>query len=120
MVNGLALAALGVLVWNPSHLFDVGAQLSFLAVAALIWAPTWSRRVSEFVTGPRDPLAALGQPVVARWLGSAVRMLVTLHLTIAAIWLFTLPLTMARFNLVSPVGFVVNVILAPLVVVILW
>jgi competence protein ComEC len=120
LVNGLALAALGVLVWNPSHLFDVGAQLSFLAVAALIWAPTWSRRVSEFVAGPRDPLAALGQSLVSRWLGSGVRTLVTLHLTIAAIWLFTLPLTMARFNLVSPVGFVVNVLLAPLVVVILW
>jgi competence protein ComEC len=120
LVNGLALAALGVLVWNPSHLFDVGAQLSFLAVAALIWAPTWSRRVSEFVAGPRDPLAGLGQPLFARWLGSGARTLVTLHLTIAAIWLFTLPLTIARFNLVSPVGFVVNVLLAPLVVVILW
>jgi competence protein ComEC len=120
LVNGLALAALGVLVWNPSHLFDVGAQLSFLAVAALIWAPTWSRRVGDFLAGPRDPLAALGQPLVARWLRSGLRTLVTVHLTIAAIWLFTLPLTMARFNLVSPVGFVVNVLLAPLVVVILW
>jgi competence protein ComEC len=120
LVNGLALAALGVLVWNPSHLFDVGAQLSFLAVAALIWAPTWSCRMSEFVAGPRDPMAALGQALPRRWLGAGVRTLVTLHLTIAAIWLFTLPLTMARFNLVSPVGFVVNVLLAPLVVVILW
>ena len=120
MVHGLALAALGVLVWNPSHLFDVGAQLSFLAVAALIWAPTWSRRLSNFLTAHRDPLAALSQPLLAQWFYSGARVLVTLHLTIAAIWLFTLPLTMARFNLVSPVGFVVNVILAPLVVVILW
>ena len=47
-------------------------------------------------------------------------MLVTVHVTIAAVWLFTLPLTIARFNLVSPVGFFVNVVLAPLVVVILW
>ncbi len=44
----------------------------------------------------------------------------TVHVTIAAVWLFTLPLTIARFNLVSPVGFFVNVVLAPLVVVILW
>jgi competence protein ComEC len=120
LVNGLALAALGVLVWNPSHLFDVGAQLSFLAVAGLIWAPSWSRRVSEWIAKPADPLEQLERPLVRRWARSSIGTLVTLHLTIAAIWLFTLPLTMARFNIVSPVGFVVNVLLAPLVVAILW
>jgi competence protein ComEC len=120
MANSLALAALGVLVWNPSHLFDVGAQLSFLAVAALIWAPTWSRRLRDIVSNSADPLSQLEKPFVARWLAAALRTLVTVHVTIAAIWLFTLPLTMARFNLVSPVGFIVNVVLAPLVVAILW
>src|SRR5262245_21776329 len=120
LVNGLALAALGVLVWNPAHLFDVGAQLSFLAVAGLIWAPSWSRRVSELIAKPVDPLEQLEQPLFKRWTRSALATLVMLHLTIAAIWLFTLPLTMARFNIVSPVGFVVNVLLAPLVVAILW
>jgi len=120
LVNGLALAALGVLVWNPSHLFDVGAQLSFLAVAALIWAPSWSRRLREATSRSADPLARLERPLLARWFGAGLRTLITVHVTIAAIWLFTLPLTMARFNLVSPLGFVVNVLLAPLVVVILW
>ncbi len=120
LVNGLALAALGVLVWNPSHLFDVGAQLSFLAVAALIWAPSWSRRLREAASNSADPLSRLEKPFAARWLASVLRTLITVHVTIAAIWLFTLPLTMARFNLVSPVGFIVNVVLAPLVVVILW
>lgn len=120
LVNGLALAALGVLVWNPSHLFDVGAQLSFLAVAALIWAPTWSRRLHEMTSAPADAVLEAGRPVVVRWLRSGLRTLLTVHVTIAAIWLFTLPLTMTRFNLVSPIGFVVNVLLAPLVVAILW
>ena len=120
MVNGLALAALGVLAWNPSHLFDVGAQLSFLAVAALIWAPTWSQSVREFASPAEEPAAGLERPLVTKWLRSARRTLVTVHVTIAAVWLFTLPLTIARFNLVSPVGFFVNVVLAPLVVVILW
>ncbi len=120
MANSLALAALGVLVWNPSHLFDVGAQLSFLAVAALIWAPSWSRRLREATSRAADPLTHLEKPLLTRWFRSGLRTLITVHVTIAAIWLFTLPLTMARFNLVSPVGFVVNVLLAPLVVVILW
>src|SRR5262249_61607293 len=58
--------------------------------------------------------------VFRRWLRSVWHALVTLHVTMAAIWLFTLPLTMARFNLISLVGFAVNVLLAPLVVAILW
>ncbi|MBI3862775.1 MAG: ComEC/Rec2 family competence protein [Planctomycetia bacterium] len=120
LVNGLALAALGVLVWNPSHLFDVGAQLSFLAVAALIWAPSWSWRIGEFASPPIEPAAGLEHPWLTRGLRWSRRTVVMLHVTMAAIWLFTLPLTMARFNLVSPVGFVVNVLLAPLVVAIMW
>jgi competence protein ComEC len=120
MVNGLALAALGVLAWNPAHLFDVGAQLSFLAVAALIWAPTWSTSVREFASPPAELAAGPARPLLSRCLRSVRRAVVTMHVTIAAVWLFTLPLTIARFHLVSPVGFFVNVVLAPLVVVILW
>lgn len=120
LFNALALAALGVLVWNPAHLFDVGAQLSFLAVAGLIWAPSLVRRLNDAVAPSLEPDAALFQPLWRRGLRSGGVMLLTANVTIAAIWLFTLPLTMARFNLVSPVGFVVNVLLAPLVVAILW
>ncbi len=40
--NVLATAALIVLAMNPVDLFRVGAQLSFLCVAALMWlGPTW-------------------------------------------------------------------------------
>ncbi|MBS0265865.1 MAG: ComEC/Rec2 family competence protein [Planctomycetes bacterium] len=120
MVNGLALAALGVLIWNPAHLFDVGAQLSFLAVAALIWAPTCSRWLRRFIDPPLEPLAELENARLARFQHWLRRILIQSHVTMAAVWLFTLPLTMARFHLLSPVGFFVNVLLAPLVVVILW
>ena len=34
----LALSALVILAWNPSDLFDVGAQLSFLSMVAIIWS----------------------------------------------------------------------------------
>src|SRR5207237_2215776 len=66
LVNGLALAAIGVLLWNPSHLFDTGAQLSFLAVAALIWAPTWSRAMREFFGSSAVEPVELGRPLAAR------------------------------------------------------
>jgi competence protein ComEC len=120
LVNGLALAALGVLLWNPAHLFDVGAQLSFLAVAALIWAPSWSPSLQHFASPPEEPVDAIERSWFSLGLRWSRRTIVMVNVTMAAIWLFTLPLTIARFNLVSPVGFVVNVLLAPLVVAILW
>ena len=35
--NTFALAWLGVAVFNPTDIFNTGCQLSFLAVAVLIW-----------------------------------------------------------------------------------
>lgn len=44
-MNAWAAAALGMLLWNPQWLFDIGFQLSFLAVAAiLLWGVPLCRR----------------------------------------------------------------------------
>lgn len=110
LLQNLALAALGVMVWNPTHLFDAGAQLSFLAVAALGWAPAWQRAPQPVATD--GPVLRLG-----RGLGHGIW--ATLEAT-AAVWLFTLPLTASLFHMVSPAGFLANVVLAPLSVLILW
>lgn len=118
--NALALALLGLLAWNPSHLFDVGAQLSFLAATALVWAPLLRPLVGRLLIADADVPVVRPQPwprAAGRWV---VRAFVALTLSLGAIWLFTLPLSMARFHLLSPVGFAVNVLLAPLVVVVLW
>ena len=57
--NLLALALLVTLMLNPAHLFDVGCQLSFLAVATLIWGVSpvlrWAHREA-----PR-PVLGLGR-----------------------------------------------------------
>lgn len=121
LANGLALAVLGLLAWNPTHLFDTGAQLSFLAVAALLWAPTLVVEWRKGTGGP-DPLEELERSVR---LGARVRGWFTDHarqaaITLAAVWIFTLPLTVARFHLVSPIGFLANLILGPLSVAVLW
>ncbi|MSR56923.1 MAG: ComEC family competence protein [Planctomycetaceae bacterium] len=120
LINGLALAALGVFVWNPAHLFDTGAQLSFLAVAALIWAPSWIP--SRWSAGPpaQSPAEGDDRAWSTRALSFSRRWFVLAGGTLLAIWLFTLPLTMARFHLFSPVGLIVNLLAAPLVVVVLW
>ncbi|RPI80536.1 MAG: ComEC family competence protein, partial [Planctomycetaceae bacterium] len=121
MAHGLALAVLGVLVWNPTHLFDTGAQLSFLAVSALIWAPSLARELPSLRSQP-DPLDRLERQF-SRWrrsVGWLYDQTRVAAVALAAIWLFTLPLTTARFHLVSPVGFAANLLLAPISVVVLW
>jgi len=62
--NTMALAALATLALNPVFLFDIGCQLSFLAIGSLIWlvpaACALVRRVYETLRqrlfGPRSPL----------------------------------------------------------------
>ena len=121
LANGLSLAVIGLLIWNPTHLFDTGAQLSFLAVAALLWAPTLRMEWTTPAQRP-DPLEELERSVSlsARVRGWCVKQLQYSALLLAAVWIFTLPLTVARFHLVSPIGFLANLLLGPLSVAVLW
>jgi len=108
--NSLAAAALIVLAANPAALFHTGAQLSFLAVAGLMWFAPWWLRWS----GKQDPLQRLIQqsrPWPIRVLRRVGEGLWKLTLAGAVVWLLTLPLVMARFHLLTPVALVLNPIL---------
>lgn len=109
-VNLLAGTAFVMLLWNPVDLFDLGAQLSFLAVAAILWS---SRFVTDWSPRLWPELLASDLTPTARWTRGLVRAVVDSCLITAAIWLFTLPLTLAWFRLISPIGFVVNILLVP-------
>jgi competence protein ComEC len=113
----LALCAFLLLLLHPLDLFDIGAQLSFLAVAAIIW----SNRV--WIQSDDDPVLPLidvrSRPWWQRaleWLQRGIRqgLIVT-----SAIWLTTIPLGLLHFHQVSPIGLVVNIALAPVVLVML-
>jgi competence protein ComEC len=105
--NSLAAAALVVLAINPCDLFRVGAQLSFLCVAGLIWfaARTTSR---ETPADPLDELLRQNESWAVRALRRFARAARDLTLAGAMLWLLTLPLVMARFHLVSPAGIALN------------
>ncbi|MBX3445000.1 MAG: ComEC/Rec2 family competence protein [Planctomyces sp.] len=108
--NLLGAAGLMLLVWNPCDLFDVGAQLSFLAVSAILWSAGILSRLPRRL----DPI--LLDTDLSPWqrgFRRALRWGRDCWLVTAAIWLFTLPLTMAWFRIVSPVGFLLNGLLAP-------
>ena len=110
LLNILALSAIMILLVSPTDLFSIGAQLSFLAVLGISGAASLLSRQRR--SAAADPLA----PERARWvqslrpLGEWARQGYVLT---GAIWLFTLPLTMARFHLASPVGFLINVLMIP-------
>lgn len=113
--NLWGLAALIVLLLNPADLFELGAQLSFLAVASLICFEDW--------VIPRldaDPLSRLVRntrpwPVRAAWyLGRRSRQVVAVS---AVIWLVSLPLVAHSFHLLTPVSLLANpLVLLPMTV----
>ena len=118
--NALALGAFGILLWNPSDLFDVGAQLSFLGVLAVLWA---SREIAiaRHSESTRETLLRFSKPTL---LGATRRAAWTFlrdgALVSAAAALFTMPLIAARFHMVSPISVLINIVVAPFSTILLW
>jgi competence protein ComEC len=123
--NTMSLAALGTLAINPMYLFDIGCQLSFLAIGTLIWlvppACVAVRRVSEAIRerlfGRRsalDDLERLLEPWWRTGLRRTQARVVDGIVASTVVWLAALPLVALRFHLVSPIGIILNIPLIPL------
>lgn len=114
-MNTLAVCAAILIVWHPPDLFDIGAQLSFLAVIAILQASQlplaayWKGRLSYV-----EPQTRLAQFRESIFLGLAQMYFVT-----GAIWIVTLPLVIYTFHLVTPVGLLMDLLLVPLASVVL-
>ncbi|MFM8804569.1 MAG: ComEC/Rec2 family competence protein, partial [Planctomycetia bacterium] len=114
-VNSLALAAILVLLWHPPELFRVGSQLSFLSTAVLIGAAAALPRTDT--DDPIERLIERSRTPLERRLRRIGRQGLEMVVTGTAVWAVTAPLVAARFHLVSPVGLVLNPLIAPLVAV---
>lgn len=91
----LLLAATSLLLWNPLWIWDLGFQFSFLAtLGLLVTAQPLSQRLDWLPT----PIAA------------------TVAVPIAA-YVWTLPLQLYVFGIVSPYSILINVLATPLIVV---
>lgn len=130
--NVLAAAALATLVLNPSHLFDVGCQLSFVAVAAIYWGPDFlsrlvgltpwiaylNRRVRRAtILAPfelNDPLIRLMPVGPARLVRRGLATIFAAVWVSTTVWLAAAPLTALRFHTLSPIGILLNIPLIPL------
>ena len=113
--NTLALAALGDPGVQSLYLFDVGCQLSFLAIGALDLAGAaglHSARQAfaddpDRLFGPAQPLDDLErqfESMVAHGLRRAGASVIDGVVASTVVWLAALPLVALRFHLVSPIG----------------
>lgn len=118
-VNLVCVSALLILLINPTDLFDPGTQLSFLAVAAILWTVQ-----QEFYRQPfqqswiplywriraEDPAL---QSSFERTLIRSFRMFYSVFLVTLFIWILTAPLVMYHFNLLTPIGLLLNTLIFP-------
>ncbi|ODT79982.1 hypothetical protein ABS71_00660 [bacterium SCN 62-11] len=88
----LALGSLGVLLWDPQYLYDVGFQLSFAAVASLAW---------------------LVEPV-ARWLPERMPLRLPLATSLACT-LGVMPCSLFVFHSLQPLAPLANLWMGPIV-----
>ncbi len=108
--NSLAAAALIVLAINPNDLFSVGAQLSFLSVAVIMWV--WGHwTFIPYQSQDLQKLAEKNMHLISRFLMRFWRYLWELIVIGAVIWAVTQPLVAARFHLFSPIALVLNAVL---------
>ena len=102
-LNLLGLSACVILAWNPRQLFDVGFQLSFLAVAALIlFAPFFTQRPELL---PYE-----------RWsTGEKLSFDVQELFWVSFICYFvTLPIVLWNFYILTPYALLANLLVVPL------
>jgi competence protein ComEC len=123
--NTLTLAALVTLAVNPAYLFDIGCQLSFLAIGALFWLvrpalefASWSyEAIRRPLFGARSALVETEHRFEPLWLTRlrhAGEALIKGVIVSAVVWLAALPLVAMRFHLVSPIAVVLNIPLIPM------
>ena len=137
--NLLAVTGLGVLLWTPTDAFSVGAQLSFLAVAVILWQSGRHRlvensdadsdrtakeqptstdaKLKQEQPAKRDLMEALEESLPTTWPRRLLQLTWhTLRESVSIsifIWIFTAPVIAGQFHLISPVGVLANIPLLP-------
>ena len=99
--NAFALGWIGVAIMNPTDIFNAGCQLSFLAVAVLVWG------VGRWSSEPADPLQRVIDAARPWYTIVALRLLhgvLAAYAINAVVCLAVAPLVAAHFHLVSPIA----------------
>lgn len=119
--NTLAFAGIIILAHNPSSLFQIGTQLSFLATAALFGCRSLLQKTTNLHSTGDDLLLRVTlrlQPWPVRWVFRFAEAITISFAYTLAMWLVCIALVIYGFHVISVVGIVLNVILAvPIIIV---
>lgn len=113
-LNSLAMAAIVLMMINPTNLTRVGVQLSFIAVATLVSCGHRYREIDDDLRNEAqlDRLAQTAASPLHRRLRWIVGQLNNSLWFSLCVTLTTTPLVWMHFNLVTPVAIIANVLLA--------
>ncbi len=104
--NTFVLAWLIVLGLNPTDLFTVGFQLSFLCVAVIFWGiPRW---FTPLELTPLEQLIDESRSMPERFVRKTIRLIGRAYLTALVLGIATAPLIAYWQNVVSPVGILIG------------
>ena len=114
-----ALGWIAVLIVNPTDIFNIGCQLSFLAVAVLYWGTrskaltlaflAWVPIVSKrLVDADLQRLIDETRPLAVMYLIRLKRLVVEVYLVNATVWLAVTPLVAGTMHVVSPVALLIG------------
>ena len=95
--NALGVAALAILFFNPSQLFDLSFQLSFVSVISIL---ALSPKIKNHLFKSKET-------------GPVKRVIGVLFSTSLAAWAGLLPLTIYYFRIVTPIAVLANMIVVP-------
>jgi len=124
-LNLMCISAIFILVINPTDLFDVGTQLSFLAVSSILWTVQQDFYQNPFQQSwvPLRWQILASDPVLQsplQWfMIRYFRLLYSIFLVTFFIWVVTAPLVLYHFKLLAPIGLLVNTLIFPFLFLIL-
>ena len=109
LFNLLAFAALVLLLLNPQQVWDVGFQLSFVAVVSIVYfVPKMENLLRRLWENESDPTSQGSVSVLTRFRNAAVKWLVLSSLVTLAAQIGTTPLIAYHFFRAYPLGFIVG------------
>ena len=105
LFNLLAFAALVLLLLNPQQLWDVGFQLSFVAVAVIVYfVPKMEQPLRRLWGAEDDSSSQDSVPALTRFKNAAVKWIVLSYLVTLAAQIGTTPLIAYHFFRTYPLG----------------
>ncbi|QEG23850.1 ComEC/Rec2 family competence protein [Mariniblastus fucicola] len=107
--GSLTTALMIVLIVNPSDLFSLGTQLSFLAISSIIIGKPWI--FSAASQDPVDQLIARTRSDPVRWLRKIGREIRSAFCVSFLIWLMAIPLVAYHFHSIAIVAPLLNPLL---------